>query len=96
MKRNLRNGMVLGAMALRSDVDGIDEGVRASAQEPDIDHVLLISVDGMHALDYLNCASGLASVNGGMPYCPNLKALGTSGVNYLNTSTSKPSDSFPD
>ena len=50
-------------------------------------HVLLISVDGLHALDYLNCVSG--------GYCPNLAALGTSGVNYLNTSTSKPSDSFP-
>jgi hypothetical protein len=53
-----------------------------------IRHVLLISIDGMHALDYLNCKSG-----GG--YCPNLKKLGTTGVNYLDTSTSKPSDSFP-
>ncbi len=52
-----------------------------------IQHVLLISVDGMHAIDNLNC------VRGG--YCPALAALGTNGVNYLNTSTSKPSDSFP-
>jgi len=52
-----------------------------------IRHVLLISIDGMHALDYLNC-----SANG---TCPNLAALGNKGVNYLNTSTSKPSDSFP-
>ncbi|MGA8643472.1 alkaline phosphatase family protein [Candidatus Binatus sp.] len=52
-----------------------------------IQHVLLISVDGMHALDYLNC-----SANG---TCPNLTALGTTGINYINTSTSKPSDSFP-
>ena len=53
----------------------------------DIRRVLLISIDGMHALDYKNC------VNGG--YCPNLTALGKNGVNYTRTSTSKPSDSFP-
>ena len=49
--------------------------------------VLLISIDGMHAFDYLNCVSG--------DYCPNLAALGKTGVNYTRTSTSKPSDSFP-
>lgn len=52
-----------------------------------IHRVLLLSIDGMHALDYENC------VRGG--YCPNLAALGKTGVNYTNTSTSKPSDSFP-
>jgi len=60
-----------------------------------IRHVLLISIDGMHALDYANCSSGIAGVNGGAPYCPNLAALGQTGVTYKNTSTSKPSDSFP-
>ncbi len=50
-------------------------------------HVLLISIDGMHALDYLNCVSA--------GYCPHLAALGTTGVNYTRTSTSQPSDSFP-
>jgi hypothetical protein len=47
----------------------------------------LISIDGMHALDYANC------VNGG--FCPHLTALGTNGVSYPRTSASKPSDSFP-
>jgi len=60
-----------------------------------ISHVLLISVDGMHALDYVNCANGIAGVNNGAPYCPHLGALGMTGLNYLNASTSKPSDSFP-
>jgi hypothetical protein len=60
-----------------------------------IRHVLLISVDGMHAVDYLNCSKGIAGANGGEPYCPNLAELGENGVNYLETSTSKPSDSFP-
>jgi hypothetical protein len=60
-----------------------------------IRHVLLISIDGMHAVDFLNCSTGLPGVNGGAPYCPTLAELGANGVNYLNTSTSKPSDSFP-
>jgi len=60
-----------------------------------IRHVLLISIDGMHALDYLNCSLGVSGVNGGAPYCPNLAGLGNNGINYVNTSTSKPSDSFP-
>ncbi len=57
-----------------------------------IRHVLLVSIDGMHSLDFQNCAKG---VNGGSPYCPNLAALGSHGITYLNASTSKPSDSFP-
>ncbi len=61
-------------------------GVTASA-EPVARHVLLISIDGMHALDLDNCARANT--------CPNLAALASSGVNYLRTSTSKPSDSFP-
>lgn len=60
-----------------------------------ISHVLLISIDGMHAVDYLNCSKGVPGVNNGEPYCPNLAALGLTGINYLDTSTSKPSDSFP-
>jgi hypothetical protein len=74
----------------------------APAQNPgnnwnhtEIKHVLLISIDGIHAADYLNCVNGVASVNDGKPYCPNLAALGTTGVNYVGASTSKPSDSFP-
>lgn len=50
-------------------------------------HVLLLSIDGMHALDFQNCAAAGT--------CPNLAALGATGVTYKRTSTSKPSDSFP-
>jgi len=70
----------------------------ASAQNNHPSHikrVLLISVDGMHAVDYLNCAKGVGTVNNGEPYCPALAALGKKGVNYVAASTSKPSDSFP-
>ncbi|MGO9359357.1 MAG: alkaline phosphatase family protein [Xanthobacteraceae bacterium] len=66
-----------------------------TAHAANVDHVLLISIDGMHSLDFINCASGLSGVNGGQPYCPNLAALKASGMNYLDASTSKPSDSFP-
>jgi hypothetical protein len=60
-----------------------------------VSHVLLISVDGFHAVDFLNCSKGIAGVNNGAPYCPNLNALSTTGINYVAASTSKPSDSFP-
>jgi hypothetical protein len=60
-----------------------------------IRHVLLISIDGMHALDFINCSKGISEVNGGKSYCPNLAELAETGVNYLDTATSKPSDSFP-
>jgi hypothetical protein len=60
-----------------------------------IKRVLLISIDGFHALDYLNCSNGISTINGGQPYCPTLATLGVSGINYLQTSASMPSDSFP-
>jgi len=50
-------------------------------------HVLLISIDGMHALDFENCARAGT--------CPHLADLGGHGVTYTRTSTSKPSDSAP-
>ena len=76
----------MGAVAQDRDHDWDRSSVR---------HVLLISIDGMHAVDYLNCANGIAGVNDGRPYCPNLASLSSTGVNYVAASTSKPSDSFP-
>lgn len=60
-----------------------------------IKHVLLISIDGMHAVDFYNCSHGIAGVNNGDPYCPNMALLSQTAVNYVNTTSSKPSDSFP-
>ena len=60
-----------------------------------IRHVLLISVDGMHAVDFINCAHGISTANNGQPYCPAMAALAKHGINYAAASTSKPSDSFP-
>ncbi len=60
-----------------------------------VKHVLLLSIDGMHAVDFYNCTRGVSDVNGGEPYCPNLSELGRHAVNYVATTTSRPSDSFP-
>jgi hypothetical protein len=60
-----------------------------------IEHVMMLSIDGMHAVDFLNCAQGIAGVSNGSPYCPNLAALGQTGINYVAAMSSTPSDSFP-
>ncbi|MGA3195074.1 MAG: alkaline phosphatase family protein [Terriglobales bacterium] len=57
-------------------------------------HVLLISIDGMHSLDFANCAKGVP-LYGNQTYCPHLASLSSTGVHYLQALTSKPSDSFP-
>lgn len=86
--------VLLGALSAlpaspRSDWDD-DHGDRR-----EIKHVLLISIDGMHAVDFMNCARGISGANGGSPYCPALAELAETGITYRNASTSKPSDSFP-
>src|ERR1700741_5237968 len=60
-----------------------------------IKRVLLISVDGMHAVDFKNCANGISTANNGEPFCPAIAALAKTGINYVAANTSKPSDSFP-
>ena len=93
MKISYRLGIGVSMLALLLVTSGLaedkDKGKGA------IKHVLLISVDGMHAVDFANCANGVPTVNNGEPYCPAIAALGKTGVNYVAASTSKPSDSFP-
>jgi hypothetical protein len=67
----------------------------AEDHDSPVKRVLLISVDGMHAVDFANCANGISTIDFGTPYCPALAALGKTGINYVSASTSKPSDSFP-
>lgn len=50
-------------------------------------HILLISIDGIHAVDYEIRVSNNT--------CPTMARLGKNGVNYTRTTTSRPSDSFP-
>ncbi len=52
-----------------------------------IQHVLLLSVDGLHAVDLAWCTAAGT--------CPNLARLSQYGVTYTNAFTTEPSDSFP-
>jgi hypothetical protein len=94
MKRSraLAASTVAVALALLTHGTSADTGTLGSGK---IKHVLLLSIDGMHAVDYYNCTHGMAGVNGGDPYCPNLAALGNTAINYVGTTSSRPSDSFP-
>jgi hypothetical protein len=74
--------LICGFSAFTAPVAFSDDSGEAASR-----HVLLVSVDGMHALDFHNCA--VANT------CPNLAELAGTGVNYTRTSTAKPSDSFP-
>ena len=90
---------IVGALSLAAAVPYLHaeprHGDGQGGNDHSIHHVLLISIDGMHALDFINCSKGISGVNGGQPYCPILAELSETGVNYLDTATSKPSDSFP-
>ena len=62
---------------------------RATAQRARVTtvrRVLLISVDGFHAIDLANCVAAGT--------CPNLAQLSSTGVTYTNASTTNPSDSY--
>src|SRR5215471_12006245 len=59
----------------------------AAADEVTIKRVLLLSVDGLHAVDLANCVVART--------CPHLAQLAETGITYTNAVTTKPSDSFP-
>lgn len=65
--------------------------VLAEAMQPvrghQYDRVLLLSIDGLHAVDLAYCTTH--------NLCPNLAALAQHGTTFTNASTTKPSDSFP-
>lgn len=67
-------------VAVRADGD---EGLKGK----NIRHVLLVSVDGLHALDLANYVNTHGDST--------LAGLSRHGITYTNDSTSSPSDSFP-
>ena len=93
-RRKLVLAVIAAAVTLGSSTRGMaaDTGTVGSGY---IQHVLLLSIDGMHAVDFYNCANGIASINGGDSYCPHLAALSQTGINYVAAASSMPSDSFP-
>lgn len=95
---HLRRITSLAALAFAASTlasPGYSQEQLHSSDRETISHVLLISIDGMHAVDYLNCTKGISAIDYGAPYCPTLASLGRNGLNYLSASASKPSDSFP-
>ncbi|HEX4642585.1 MAG TPA: alkaline phosphatase family protein [Candidatus Acidoferrales bacterium] len=91
MASKWKAGILAGALAL-STASGAFAGPKDERRSDDdshrhIRHVLLISIDGMHAVDFKNCVEAKT--------CPHLAELGETGVTYTRTSTSRPSDSFP-
>ncbi len=87
-RRLLQLGLVALVLASLFSVSAAAQG------SSKIQHVLLISIDGMHALDFTNCVKGVPQY-GNSTYCPHLSSLSSTGVHYLQALTSKPSDSFP-
>ncbi len=94
LTRRLSVGVSVAALLLAAST-ALAQDKKDHKSSSSIQRVLLISVDGMHAVDFANCANGITTVNNGQPYCPAIAALATTGINYTAASTSKPSDSFP-
>jgi hypothetical protein len=78
---------VLAASLLVSPLQVSAAGNGASSSGQTVKHVLLISVDGLHALDLANYVNAHQDST--------LAKLSRSGITYTNASTSTPSDSFP-
>jgi hypothetical protein len=91
--KNLRSKLFLSILLCTVFLICIPYAVNAQANpnnkdhDPKIRHILLISVDGLHALDLKRYVSTY-------PHSA-LAALSKDGVTYSNASTSEPSDSFP-
>ncbi|AXC14995.1 hypothetical protein ACPOL_5749 [Acidisarcina polymorpha] len=85
----------VAAIVLASSISAMAADSNNNVGTEKIHHVLLLSIDGMHEVDFYNCTHGIAGANGGEPYCPNLAALSHTGITYVNATSSKPSDSFP-
>src|SRR5882672_8580324 len=86
MKRKLLGAAagVCVLMGLQASADS-DDGLLGSRHQ--VKHVLLISVDGLHALDLSNYVATHPDST--------LAELSRHGVTYTNNSTASPSDSFP-
>lgn len=86
-QKMLLSGVVLGAAALLSYPGEADPFGQHSAVEPRYKHVLLISVDGMHAVDLTNWIKNNPASN--------FAKLAAHGIVYPNALTTAPSDSYP-
>ena len=85
-RRLLLSGVVLASSTLPS-FSGENDNDAHSAVEPRYQHVLLISVDGMHAIDLTNWIKNNPNSN--------FAKLAAHGIVYPNALTTAPSDSYP-
>jgi hypothetical protein len=84
----MRNSRGLTTTAIAAALSSL--AITATARADDdhrFKHVLLLSIDGFHAVDLTTCVA-----TGG---CPNLATLSHYGITYSNARTATPSDSFP-
>ena len=95
ISRRLRVGVSACALLLLAAPSAVAQESANKHSSGTVQHVLLISIDGMHSLDFANCSKGISTINAGAPYCPALASLARHGVNYLQAYTPRPSDSFP-
>ncbi len=90
MKRNVRGRVAGAGVASLLGLTGlfvVPTGLAGGDTFHSSRHVLLISVDGLHASDLAQCEANHE--------CPNLASLAGSGTTYTNAMTSEPSDSAP-
>jgi len=78
-------GVAPGSLVVSRDAAA--GGVPADVHRHAVDHVLIISIDGMHQQDLARCLADKT--------CPNIAALAHHGVNYTNAWTPGLSDSVP-
>ena len=83
----LRRILMIASAAVAGTVGGALAARAANTYQ----HVLLISIDGMHAVDLANCISN-SDPN---KQCTNLAKLAKKAIIYPNALSSAPSDSFP-
>ena len=82
MKPFMRNARVL----LMASV-AVPALLIGAAQAATVQHIILLSVDGLHEADLTDAATAV--------YMPNIIALEQNGITYTNARSSSPSDSFP-
>ena len=86
MKLRLPRSAIV-ALTVVSVTAGATAGAGADSSAPPAGHVLLISVDGLHASDVTKCIAA--------HLCPTIEKLTAQGTTYSNASSSLPSDSSP-
>ncbi|MFM0140888.1 alkaline phosphatase family protein, partial [Caballeronia grimmiae] len=94
MKKNLLRAAVLSfAVSCVSNAALADDEHRGrdnddhSGRHSKVEHVLLVSFDGLHEQDVARCIASNA--------CPNIALLAKAGTTYTNAHTPGLSDSFP-